>query len=119
MVKNRSTGTEKLLVTMPSGEKVERTWGRSRSLKLKLSDVDPTIRSLVKEYRDLGIETLGSCAGHRGRGFVTFTKDVDKEEVKSVAKRFGCSNLRFSKLGDFVSMSFSPMEAYSKVEVIS
>lgn len=109
--------TDKVFVTMPGGETIERTWGKSASEKLLLEDVDPTIRPLVKRYNDEGIPTLGSCAGHKDRGFIAFDLDADQDAIKLIAREFGLKNVRFSKDAWTLYMKFAPMEPYRKVAI--
>ena len=56
-------------------------------------NIDKEIRGLVIELNDSGYTTMGSCAGHGGRGFITFVADQmtpeARKDVESIFSRYG------------------------------
>ena len=77
-------------------------------------DVDPEIRNIVIELNEKGIETLGSCAGHRAgewRGFVTIASTVENTDMiilKKIFNKYGVGMLRFdtTKWVDWFAVEF-------------
>lgn len=117
--KDEDISDRRVLVTMPSGEVLERTWGKADTNILSIGDVDPTIRDLVTMLNNSGFKTLGSCAGHKDRGFITFSKKEKKnrEAIRRVFEAFDIP-VRFRSDKWYLYASFLPQEPYSKLELI-
>lgn len=109
---------DKVFVIMPSGETIERTWSKSASRKLDITDVDPTIRKLVTRLNFEGFETAGSCAGHKDNGFISFhNRKASKEQIRAILKQYGISRIRFRDDGYYLYVMFPPQEPYKKVVI--
>lgn len=68
-------------------------------------DIDPEIRSLIRDLNNSGFATIASCSGHgKERGFVNFEKptleDDEKGEIRAIFEALGVSQVNLVNAKD-------------------
>jgi len=80
--------------------------------------IDDGIRELVKELRELGYDTIESCAGHQNTdpdrpvytyGWITFSGYYQVEPLVALFHKFGMSNVRVMAFEDGMEVRFNPV----------